>query len=136
MDFSPNLWAVLAATIANMALGSLWYSLLFGARWKAEMGFTPEVMQSMKMTATRAYVLATLVGFISAYVFAHFAEYAGAKNVLDGLQFGFWAWLGFAMPIVLGSVLWENRTWSLFVINVSYYLASFLAMGSIFAVWR
>src|SRR3989344_4905980 len=134
MNFSPNLLAILTVTIVNMILGSLWYSLLFGKQWKVEMGFTPEIMQSMKMTAKRAYLLATLVGFISAYVFAHFAEYAGAKNILDGLQFGFWAWLGFPMPIILGSVLWENKSWSLFWINVVYYLASFLIMGALFAV--
>ena len=52
-----------------------------------------------------------------------------------GLQGGFWNWLGFVMPVTLGIVLWEGKSWKLFGINAGYYLVSLPIMGVILAMW-
>src|SRR4030095_4660227 len=66
-----NMWAVLAAGVASMILGGLWYSpVLFGKAWSAASGVTEERAKSANMGKTMgtAFVLA----LIGAAVFAMF----------------------------------------------------------------
>jgi hypothetical protein len=59
-----------------------------------------------------------------------------ASNVTYGFFAAFFAWIGFIVPPLFGSVAWENRTWTLFSINAGYHLVSLQAMGLILALWR
>jgi len=127
---------VLVAAIASFAIGGLWYSVLFGKKWQAEMGFTPESMQNMKMSAQKAYAGFLVIALVSAYVLAHFVQYLGVIDVSGALQLAFWIWLGFALPIIVGALLWENRSWTLVFINGGYQLVSLGAMAIILTLWR
>jgi len=137
MEFDLNLWAILGATVAAYAVGALWYSVLFQKRWMHEMGYTPENMGSMKMTARTSMTIGFLTTLLMAYVMAHFVAVweavAGGIAVAGGLQLAFFLWLGFVMPLTLGVVLWENKSWTLFLINTSHYLVAMLLMGGILA---
>lgn len=135
-----NYLAVLAAAIANMALGFLWYGLLFNKPWVTLMGWTPEETETAKAKGKRSYALAALGSLVMAYVLAHslvFATaYLHAEGVSAGLTAGFWNWLGFVAPVTLGIVLWEGKPWKLWLLNTSYWLVSLLIMGVILALWR
>ena len=139
-QISINLWAVLGSGVASMVVGGLWYSpVLFGKTWMHLMGFTAETMQKQKSKAMRGYVVAFLASLVMSYVLAHFLTYAMTYShsfgVKAGLMGGFWLWLGFFFPVTLGSFLWENKPFKLFLINVSHYLASLLVMSAILAKW-
>jgi hypothetical protein len=67
---------------------------------------------------------------LSGSVFYH------VEGVAAGLQSGFWIWLGFIATSQINSVIWDGRPVKLYLINVGYYLVSYLAMGSILAVWQ
>ncbi len=42
-----NYWAVLAAAVASMIIGSIWYSpLLFAKKWLAAMGWSKEHLEA------------------------------------------------------------------------------------------
>ena len=111
-----NYAAVLLATIVAIGLGFLWYGPLFGKQWRTLSGWTDEKMAaatSKGMGATYAIMAAsTLVMY---YVLAHslvFAStYLNANGFTAGLTAAFWNWLGFVMPVSLGSVLWDGKTW-------------------------
>lgn len=137
MEFDLNLWAVVAAAVAAYIVGGLWYSVLFKKRWMSEMGYTPENMTSGRMTARTAMGLGFLTTLLMAYVMAHFVavweRVAGGIDIAQGLQLGFFLWLGFVMPLNLGVVLWENKRWALFLINTSHYVVAMLLMGGILA---
>ena len=45
-------------------------------------------------------------------------------------------WLGFAVPMLLSGVAWEQRSWKLFGINAGYQLAALLTAAMILAHWR
>jgi len=45
------------------------------------------------------------------------------------------AWLGLVVPVSLGIVLWEGKSWKLWFINASSYLVTLLAMGIILGLW-
>ena len=137
MEFDINLWVVLGAGVAAYAVGALWYSLLFQKVWMREMGYTPETMGSMKMTARRAMTLGFLNTLVMSYVMAHFvavwAQLLGSVSVREGLELAFFLWTGFVLPLTMGVVLWENKSWTLFLINTSHYLTAMLLMGGILA---
>ena len=44
-------------------------------------------------------------------------------------------WLGFIAPVTLGSVLWEMKSWKLWILNNAYYLVVLVVMGLIFTLW-
>ena len=138
-----NYWAVVVCAIANMALGFAWFGPLFGKPWVAMMGWSQEEMQKgqekMKKEGWKTYSLAFIGALVMACVLAHALIFAGlyfeSDGIGAGLQAGFWMWLGFIAPVLLGSVLWEGKSWKWWVLMNGYYLVALLMMGSILALW-
>lgn len=142
MEVSINYLAVLACGISAMVLGFLWYGPLFGKAWMKEMGMTmpsKEEMKAMQGKMTKSYVLMFIGALVMAYVLAHSLTFAGAylndMSVSGALMGGFWNWLGFAAPVLMGAVLWEKKTWRWFSITAGYYLVLLLVMGAILTSW-
>ncbi|MEK7103137.1 MAG: DUF1761 domain-containing protein [Patescibacteria group bacterium] len=136
-----NYVAVLVAGIISMVLGYLWYGPLFGKKWMALMGLSKEKMAGKKSKdMTNQYGLMFVGSLIMAYAFAHsiiFASsYLQATGVSAGLMGGFWTWLGFIAPVTLGSVLWEGKSWKLWMLNNAYYLVLLLINGAMLSVWK
>jgi hypothetical protein len=139
-----NYLAVFASMVVMMVLGSLWYGPLFGKPWIALMGIDPQKasnMQAQGMGAMwKSYALMALGALAMSFVLAHliiFANaYLGTSGVSGGLQGGFWSWLGFVVPVSLGTVLWEGKSWKLWCINAGYYLVGLLLIGVLLAVWQ
>ncbi len=132
-----NYLAVFVAAVASMVIGGLWYSpLLFGKIWIKLSGMTEKQMaEAKKKGMAKSYILAYVGSVVMAYILAHFAKYAGAATPLEGAMAGFWAWLGFVVPVVLGGFLWEGKPAKLFVLNIAHYLVALLVMGAILAAW-
>jgi hypothetical protein len=135
-----NYLAVLVAAVAAFILGWLWYGPLFGKPWVALMKITPEQMaEGQKKGMAKPYTIMFIGTLVMSFVLAHALVFAAAyMNVggfSAGLQAGFWNWLGFIVPVMLGGVLWEGKPWKLWWINVGYYLVSLLVMGIILGVW-
>ncbi len=61
--------------------------------------------------------------------------YLKSTGVMAGLQGGFWNWLGFMAPVIMGDQLWGGKPWKLFPITGGYYLVSLCLMGVILATW-
>lgn len=139
MDAYINYYAVGAAALANMVIGFLWYGPVFGNHWKKLMGLTDETMKSMPLTPIQAMLGGLVMSILMAIVLAHSVTFGSAylkiAGLSAGLQAGFWNWLGFALTITAGSFLWEGRPLKLWVLNATYYLVSFLVMGTILALW-
>lgn len=137
MPIPINYLAVLAAGVASMVIGGLWYGPVFGKIWISLMGFTEEQMKAAKEKGVaKLYVINFIASLVMAFVLAHNAfawESAGAGGAL---QLAFWTWLGFIVPVMLGSVLWEGKKVKLFVLNAAYYLVSVCAMALVLVWWK
>jgi hypothetical protein len=137
-----NYLAVVVAAVASMVIGGLWYGPLFGRQWMAFMGYTPEQCASpeMKAAAKKSYAIMFVGSLVMAYVLAFSIALADialqTSGLSSGLMGGFWNWLGFVAPVLLGAVLWERKPWKLFFLNAAYYLVTLLVMGVILALWR
>ena len=134
MQPSINYLAVIVSAVARFALGAVWYSALFGAKWMELTGMTEEKARSANMAVTYGGALVAYV--VQAYVLAHFIHYTNAKDAKGGAQCGFWLWLGFSAVLLMQGTLFEQRSFTLFFINAGYELVSLLAMGIILAVWQ
>lgn len=135
-DFVINYWAVLVSALAMIVLGALWYSpILFGNYWMKLMGYTHEHMKSHKKEAMRGYVVSFIFTLLTAYILAHFLQYTDASTVADGMKTAGWLWLGFVVPTSAGSFLWENKAFSLFIINIAHSLVGMLIMSAILVSW-
>ncbi len=133
-----NYTAVGVSALAYWLLGALWYSpLLFANRFITLMRLTPEQLTAMQASgANKEHAIALLNSLILAYVLAHFVRYIGAETISDGMQTGFWLWLGFIATSNLETVLFEMRPLGLYLISSGYHLVGLLGMGALLAVWR
>ncbi len=132
-----NYIAVVAAAVVSMILGWLWYSpVLFGNLWMKLSGINPKkVGKSKQKGMGKLYFIAFIGLLVTAYVLAHFVDYLEATTISAGMQAGFWIWIGFVAPVMLGTVLWDEKPWRLYFILAGYQLVSLLISGSILAVW-
>ena len=129
-----NLLAVLIAAVAGMAIGALWYSpAILGRPWMRAMGIDGSKMQEMKKDGLGKTYFANFVGeLVTAYVLASFI----ALSPSSIYAIAFWAWLGFMVPIIMDSVLWEKRSWNLFFINAGHNLVVILLMAFVISLFK
>jgi hypothetical protein len=134
-----NLWSVLAAAIATMVLGFLWYSpLLFARPWMALMGYDyndKAKLEEMRKGAAKTYVLSFLASLASAFVLAKIVDVASVNSAPYGIKYGFAIWLGFVTTVQLTAALYGRQPFKLYLINTGYQLVCYLAMGAIVATW-
>lgn len=131
-----NYWAVLVSAVVSMIIGWLWFGLIFGKAWVKLMNIDMKKMEEMKKKGmAKPYIIMFIGLLLMNYVFAHFIDYADAATFNQGLVAGFWIWLGFFVPVMIGMVLWEGKPLKLYFIHVFHYLVVLLVSGAILAIW-
>ena len=130
-----NYLAVIAAAVAVIGTGMLWYGPLFGKPWMELMGFTPESMKRMKMKPGTAMTLSSFASLVMVYVLAHFAAALSAEDALSSLALAFLIWFGFIATTMVNSVIYEEKPWKLYLINLGYYFVALLVASVIIALW-
>jgi glycerol uptake facilitator-like aquaporin len=132
-----NYPAVIVAAIIHFMIGGLWYGLIFGNIFLRIIEWTPEQLaQVQAQSHWSQYLMAFVTSFVLTYILAHFVQYTKSTNVLDGMQTGFWLWLGFVATTQLPTVIFEQRKLGLYLLNVGYQLVTCLICGAILAVWK
>lgn len=132
MEVDINLWGVFWAAVSSMVVGSIWYAKgVFGASW---MKLAKIDESKQKDGAMMALVGMFALSLVMAYVLAHvtylsvnfFTDYSYQKAAITS---GFWMWLGFVLPTMAGTGLFEQRRKKLMAINTGNWLATLLVMG-------
>ena len=127
-----KLLSVLLAGIAPVVIGFIWYHpSVFGSAWMRMVGVTPEMAERGKKKMPLMAALAILASMLAAYVMNHFGIAWGVFDIIGAIELGFWCWLGFVVPTMLGAVLWEQKSFKLYLINVMFWLVAFVAMAII-----
>ncbi len=136
MDISINYWATLVAAISFMGLGALWYSpVLFGKIWMKAIGMSEAELKEASQGMGMAYGLMFVSALVMSYVLGHMVDYSQSVNSVLGAKTGFWIWLGFVAPVTLQSKVFENKPWTLWLLNNGYNLTGLIIMGIILSVW-
>ena len=130
-----NILAIFVVTIISMIIGWLWYSnVLFGKTWIKLMNISKkDIEKAKKKGMTKSYIIMFISALIMNYVLALFVDYAGSFAL--GMRIGFFIWLGFFATTMIGSVLWENKPFKLYLINTFHYLVALIISGGILAIW-
>ena len=132
-----RLSAVLAAAVAKMVIGAVWYSpKVWGAKWVAVMGWSDKELQQRQKHMWRAYGWTFAAALMAAYFLAHCVAYMQAETPVYGALVGAWVWLGFVATTSLSTYLFDGRPLALYAINQGYELVIFIIMGAILAVMR
>ncbi|MDN5204322.1 DUF1761 domain-containing protein [Fulvivirgaceae bacterium BMA10] len=139
-EIQINYLAVIIAVVANFILGFIWYTPLFGRIWAKEMGFDPDEKPPGSVMA-RGMIFMVIGNFFLAYVFAHNIAVwdpetwglgpSEMSNIANIASAAFFTWLGFFLPVDLGAVAWEKKSWKLFGINTSYHFLSLVVVAAI-----
>ena len=121
---------VLAAGIVSAVIGFVWYHpRVFGSAWMRMSNITPEMVERGKKRMPLFAFLAFLASMLAAYVMNYFGIAWGVYDWIGAIELGIWSWIGFVAPAMLGQVLWEQKPFSLYLINAGYWLVSFVAMA-------
>ncbi|UCH62564.1 MAG: DUF1761 domain-containing protein [Fidelibacterota bacterium] len=131
-----SLIAVLIASILGFGLGALWYSpKLFGKQWMAALDISTEGLQE-EFSPARTYGTRFVTTLVAAYVLARILVHTEASTLVAGFETGFLVWLGFVATFALDGVLFEKRSFKLYLINSGYYLVSLMLMGALLGLWH
>ena len=129
-----NWWAVIAATLSTMVVGTIWYApKVFGNWWEK----TAKV--EMKGSAATAIIVTVIVSFISAWVLAGAAaiaqEFYGGSFLANSIITAIILWAGFTAARFITHDAFENRPRMLTLLNISHELVTFLIMALIIGLF-
>lgn len=128
--YEVTLFPIIGAGIFAMVLGFVWYHpKVFGGAWVRLAGITPESVERGKKRMPVMAGIGILASMLAAYVMNYFGVAWGVNDIIGAVELGFWCWFGFVAPTMLGIVLWEQKSFSLYLINALYWLVSFVGMA-------
>lgn len=123
---------ILAAAIASVLLGWVWYHpRVFGGVWMRMTNMTPEMAERGKKRMLLSALVAALAAMLAAWVMSYIGILLGVYDWLGAVELGFWCWLGFTAPPMLGMVLWEMKPIRYYLIVAGYWLVAFIIMALI-----
>lgn len=132
-----NFLAIIAAAIASMIIGSIWYGPLFGKKFQVLMGmdkWSPERQAEEKKKMGKLYALQLVASLLMFYTLAMFVDKTDSMGMSGGISIALWTWLGFVVPVQLGNAIWGGSM-PLFKLAAGNMLLTLLAAGAIIGVW-
>ncbi len=124
--------SVLIASVATFVFGSLWYTVLFGKKWSALMGFTEADMAEAQKEGMMSKMFIMFVNnVISATVLYMLMQFLPLTTFMAFFSTVLLIWLGFSFPEYLGPYLWERKPIQLVYLNVSYAILNTLLLSVI-----
>jgi hypothetical protein len=132
-----NFWSILVATLAYFALGSLWYSVLFGKAWVAEVEKSGVKLKEPGQQSMAPKMIQTLLlNFLSAFCIAYLVYVSGISNWLAGFKLGLLCGVGFAAAGIVTAFTWESRSFKLVAIDSGYPIFGMCICGIILSLWH
>jgi Protein of unknown function (DUF1761) len=132
-----NYWAVVAATLSSMVVGSIWYTpKVFGNYWMKAAGVTPS---GDAKDAIRPILVTLVVSFITAWVLAGAAyisfTFYGGGFFINSLVTGIVLWGGFTAARFITHDAFDGRPTGLTVLNIAHEFVTIVVMAIIIGVW-
>lgn len=135
-----NLVTIILLGVTALVVGGIWYGPLFGKKWLEVTGATDldiEKRKEMQKQAMPLYVIQFLLVLLQVYVLGSLLAWGGWGA--QGLWVAFFMWLGFVVPTLAGSAMWNNNPtkvkWAMFLIQGGYQLVMFLIFGWALSQW-
>lgn len=131
-----NWLAIIASAVVLFLFGYLWYSVLFGKMWIAEMQKVNPQFGTTMAAGYYPYVVSFIMGIFSAYGIARALAWRGDSSMMNG------AFIGFSLGLLIfGSMTWVDYAYSNFGatlgwINIGYVAVGMAIQGAILGAWK
>ncbi len=126
-----NILAIVVVSVISMLLGMIWYGPLFGKAWMKIVKLKKKDAKSGPLSMILAFVMSLLMFTILSYFIDIFAITA----IPQGIALAAMMWLGFMVPKDMSPVLWQKKSFRLFLINASYGFVTVAIAGAVLAIW-
>jgi hypothetical protein len=127
-----NYLGVLFAGVFSMILGSIWYGPLFGKTWIKLMNFNKKDLEEAKRKGMgKSYFLMFMGTLATAMVISFLFKISNIQDPLVGAFYGIVFWIGFVGPVTMGSMLWEKKSFKLWMLNSVYNIINLSVMAAI-----
>ena len=135
---TANWLAILVAAVAYFALGSVWFSVLFGKQWMALNGIpepTPEKKEEMKKMMMPLMLKTFVMGFVMAFVIGLLAMSIGVYRCIPGIKLGLGLSVVGVIPLIMAD-MYLMKPLKLWFIDAGYHVVGIVLMSIIIAVWH
>ena len=131
VNLGVNYLAIIAAAIAAVAIGFVYYGILgVGDRQSRMLGASP-ARPGPAQGAT-----GLTVGLVNAWVIALLSLNLGAASIGDAIVLGALVWLGFGATFKAAQVAFERRPWGVWVLQGVHDLIVEVVVAGIVTLWR
>ena len=120
-----SILGVILASLAFFFIGALWYTILFGKAWRAEMGIADEDVGSPQPLLFIGSVICGLVIAVTLGLLI------GDRGVGCGLKVGAGTGFGIGAAVMAQNAIYESRSVRFWAINSAYVVIGLAAMGAI-----
>jgi hypothetical protein len=135
---TANWLAILVAAIAYFALGSLWFSVLFGKQWMALNGIpepTPEKKEEMKKLMMPMMLKTLVMSLVLAFVIGLLGMSIGIHQCVPGIKLGLGLSAIGVIPLIMAD-MYLMKPVKLWFIDAGYHVFGIVLMSIIIAVWH
>jgi hypothetical protein len=136
---NANWLAIVVAALAYFALGSLWFSVLFGKQWVAGHNIqmpTDEVAKAkMKKQMPMMMLTTLLMNIVMAVLVGMFVMALGSSNCMSGIKLGLALSVVGIIPFMM-SHLYLQKPFKVWVIDGAYHVVAITVMTIIISVWH
>ena len=130
--FAVNWLAIIVATVVSWAIGAGWYMAL-AKQWMAAIGKTRDQINGKDPTP---YIWSVIVQLVMAYFLALLIPVIyGQTDVGSGLLTGLHMWIGFVITSMILNHRYQDKSWSLTLIDGGYLLAVLLVQGLVIGLF-
>ena len=135
---NANWLAIIVAAIAYFALGSVWFSVLFGKQWMALNNIpepTPEKKEEMKKMMAPLMIKTFLMGVVMAIVVGIMVKGFEIGNCVPGIKLGLALSAIGVIPLVMAD-MYLMKPLKLWFIDAGYHIIGIVLMSIIISVWH
>lgn len=132
-NISLNHLAIFLCAVMNLAIGGIWYSVLFGKPWMVAAGLTEEKLKTAKpaVSMTAGFLLAWLMAYNLAFFIGD-----PSIDMTTGALYGFLTGFGWVTLSIAMTAAFEMRPLSYTLINGGFMTVWFTLTGLILGAWR
>jgi hypothetical protein len=132
-----NWLVILCAAVAYWVLGYVWYSLLFGKMWSAELIRHRGERAAPAPPEIAAKLIGTFVcNLIAAGAMAYVIHRTTLADLTHVLRLAIAAGIGFAGTAITMAYIWESKPTKVWFIDAGYNIVGCLLMALIIFYWR
>ncbi len=126
-----NPLAILLCVVAYMALGMVWYGMLFMKPWAAMTGMDKQDPVAMKKAMAPTMLVSVATGFVLAVVLGRGLQLVAVTSWLDPLLIATVLWFPFTCMTMAQTYAYTFKPFKLLAIDAGYLLVSMWVMALI-----